>query len=504
MAITPYMSLDLPVPTVTLGPEWAEQLNAALEFIDAHDHTAGKGRLITSAALNINDDVALNNHNLTLARSYNMANLTSPIALPADLRSLYAVNGELYFNDGDGNQIQITDAGGLNASTIGGIGGDYGPPAAVNYSSISKSYIFYQNSTSGLRGKLDSADILLRDDVVGANAITLKSPTSLAAAYDFRFPNALPGSTQPLLISSAGDVDPGTITEAMVTPLTLTDASIQDASITNVKFAPTQVVTGMVKETFLASGTWTRPAGVDVAIFKVVGAGGGGGGGGGYAATGPEIGAGGGGGGAAGQVILQAYSVAQSSYTITVGTAGAGGAKGTQLVDGFSGGSGTDSIVSAADVSITARGGVGGGGGQQGGLGGGGTRFDGFTSLTTMTYRAAGGASGATPGNAGSNGSAGESSPYATGGAVSTGGAAGASGAGGGGGGGAACIGDGGSGGNAGNSGSPSAGGAGAGYGSGGGGGGGATNTIAPSNDSTAGGAAAPGIVEVYYAAPNL
>jgi hypothetical protein len=112
------MSLDLPVPTVTIGPDWAEQLNAAIEFVDAHDHTTGKGQLITSAAININDDLSINSQNLQNARSYNMQNLGAVIGGPTDLRSIYSVLGELYYNDGLGNQIQLTAGGALNASTI--------------------------------------------------------------------------------------------------------------------------------------------------------------------------------------------------------------------------------------------------------------------------------------------------------------------------------------------------------------------------------------------------
>jgi hypothetical protein len=41
--ITPNMSLELPEPLGTSGPEWAVQLTAALAIIDAHDHSAGNG-----------------------------------------------------------------------------------------------------------------------------------------------------------------------------------------------------------------------------------------------------------------------------------------------------------------------------------------------------------------------------------------------------------------------------------------------------------------------------
>lgn len=499
MALTPYMSLDLPVPTVTLGPEWAEQLNAALEFIDAHDHTSGKGRLITAAALNINDDVAINSNNLVGARSYNMQNLGTPIGDPSDLRSIYAVNGELYFNDGSGNQVQITDSGGINASTIGGIGGDYAPPAAVNYNSISKSYLFYQNSTSGLRAKLDTSDILLRDDVVGANAITLKSPVSLAAAYDFRFPNALPVANRVLQISSTGDVDPVLITDSLVSPEALTGASIADASITVDKFAPLTAVTQLYKETFTANGTWTRPSYVDNVIVRIIGGGGGGGGGAGGDVALPVSAASGGSGARINTVVLP---VSGASYTVTVGAGGAGGTGGNANADDSTNGSnGGDSIFSGTGVTYTAKGGTGGlrgliNSGVSAGVGG-------LVSLFNSTHKSGQSGTGTTTGVAGTNGSAGESSEFAAGGTFGLGGDAFGGIAGGGGGGGGASLGAGGAGGNgSGGTQTSTAGAAGSNYGAGGGGGGGAASAGA-ADPGKNGGAGAPGLVEIYYSLKN-
>jgi hypothetical protein len=40
---TANMNLSLPTVSVTIGPTWATQLNTALETVDVHDHTSGKG-----------------------------------------------------------------------------------------------------------------------------------------------------------------------------------------------------------------------------------------------------------------------------------------------------------------------------------------------------------------------------------------------------------------------------------------------------------------------------
>jgi len=43
MSVTPNMNMTLPIPTVTLGPEYANQNNAAFLVTDSHDHSSGKG-----------------------------------------------------------------------------------------------------------------------------------------------------------------------------------------------------------------------------------------------------------------------------------------------------------------------------------------------------------------------------------------------------------------------------------------------------------------------------
>ena len=59
---TSFLNLTLPTVTVTLGPTWATQINAAFEVIDEHDHTSGKGVQIPTAGLNINDDLDFNDN----------------------------------------------------------------------------------------------------------------------------------------------------------------------------------------------------------------------------------------------------------------------------------------------------------------------------------------------------------------------------------------------------------------------------------------------------------
>jgi len=96
-------------------------------------------------------------------------------------------------------------------------------------------------------------------------------------------------------------------------------------------------------QTFVAGGTWTKPAGVSTIVVEVVGGGGGGAGG----ATG-EYGSAGGGGGYSKKLI---DVTAIASETVTIGAAGAAGATASN------GGAGGDSSFGA---HATADGGAGG------------------------------------------------------------------------------------------------------------------------------------------------
>ena len=90
---TTNMNLTLPTVSITVGPEWATLLNAALTDIDAHDHTSGKGVKITPAGLNINADLELNGNAITEAVRVVLAASGSGIS-----RSRYSTAGQRPFD----------------------------------------------------------------------------------------------------------------------------------------------------------------------------------------------------------------------------------------------------------------------------------------------------------------------------------------------------------------------------------------------------------------------
>jgi hypothetical protein len=114
---TPNMSLILPDVGITIGTTWATYLNAALATVDSHDHSAGKGNKITPAGLNISSDLSFSSNNATTLRSVRFLNTTFT-AGGADFACLYAQGNELYFRDGAGNAVQLTQNGSVPVGTL--------------------------------------------------------------------------------------------------------------------------------------------------------------------------------------------------------------------------------------------------------------------------------------------------------------------------------------------------------------------------------------------------
>lgn len=106
MTTTPDMNLVLPVVSSTIGPDWASLLNAALALVDSHDHSSGKGALITPAGLDINSDLDLQSNDLLNILSARLAVQSAPVLTA--LRSIQNVNGNFYWINAAGVAVQIT------------------------------------------------------------------------------------------------------------------------------------------------------------------------------------------------------------------------------------------------------------------------------------------------------------------------------------------------------------------------------------------------------------
>ncbi len=222
---TPLMNLVLPTVGSEPGPDWASDLNSAFEAVDAHDHTSGNGALIPSAGININSDLGFNGYNATLLRSARLSSQAASLSEATDKNCLSVVLGDLYYNNGSGTAIQLTSGSGLNAASIGGIGGDYATStASVSYSDTTKVFSFTQSS--GVTAKMSFGDIALYENAASANPITIKSPSSLASSYTLTLPPFLPGTGSGFLrVTSSGVM--GALVEADSSTLEISGSSLR-------------------------------------------------------------------------------------------------------------------------------------------------------------------------------------------------------------------------------------------------------------------------------------
>ena len=242
---TPLMSLVLPIVGTQVGPTWAANLNSALTLVDSHNHQPGNGPRITTAALSIDGDLSLGSFNLTFIRALRLNSQTASLSGAAEARSVYSVAGDLYYSNGSGTPIQLTAGTGLNAASLGAIGGDYATSgASESYSSITKTFSFTQSS--GVTAKMACGDVSIFENVASAQSITLKSPSSLAASFNLTLPPAIPSSGNKVLtldstgaIASVYDFDNSTLEVASnsmrVKDLGITTAKLNTASVTKAK-----------------------------------------------------------------------------------------------------------------------------------------------------------------------------------------------------------------------------------------------------------------------------
>ncbi len=195
--LSPNMSLPVPQVGVEPGPQYADDVNNSLNIIDAHNHTPGSGVQVPSTGININADLPFGNKNLTTLRACRYTPQGSPLALAADLNETYVSGVDLYYNDGNGNQIRITQSGGV-VGTPGSISGLVSP-ASATYSPGSTKFIW--QSAANTSADMDFGSAIMRNDTVSSFAMTLAPHASLGANFTWTFPGANPGTSNALVLT---------------------------------------------------------------------------------------------------------------------------------------------------------------------------------------------------------------------------------------------------------------------------------------------------------------
>lgn len=190
--------MNLIVPTVGQepGPTFAFDVNASLTLIDMHDHSPGKGVQITPAGMNINSDLSINENFLTNVAGVNLFAQSSP----PGVNTLYESGVDLFFVDGLGNNIRMTQSGGV-AGTPGSIA-NLVPPASATYVAGSKTFVW--QSGTNIAANMDFASAIFRNITPNSTfGLTLQPPAGLSSNFTLTLPT-IPGSSSFLQIDTLG------------------------------------------------------------------------------------------------------------------------------------------------------------------------------------------------------------------------------------------------------------------------------------------------------------
>lgn len=127
------MQLTVPIVGQEPGPNYAVDINNCFTLIDTHNHTPGKGVQVPTAGISIDANLSLNGFFIVSSSGIGLAALGST---PGN-NTLYESGVDLYFVDGSGNNVRLTQGGAVLGNGITQLTGDVtsgpgvGPQAAT-------------------------------------------------------------------------------------------------------------------------------------------------------------------------------------------------------------------------------------------------------------------------------------------------------------------------------------------------------------------------------------
>lgn len=227
---TPNMNLAVPVVGTQTGPQYATDINNCFTVIDQHDHSSGKGVQISSAGIEITADFVLNNYNLTNVKSLRLQAQPAALGGASDLDCFYVTGVDAYFNDGNGNQIRLTQSGGI-AGSQGNIAG-LTSPAAATY--VSGNQTFVWQSDSNIAADMDCGSVIFRNLTASSNGITVSAPSALASNYTIVWPT-LPASQKFLTLDASGNMAAPWAVDNSTIEVATNTVQVKDSGITGAK-----------------------------------------------------------------------------------------------------------------------------------------------------------------------------------------------------------------------------------------------------------------------------
>ncbi len=215
------MGLPIPVAGIDPGPDYALNVNSSLTLVDGHTHAFGQGVQITPAGLNLNSDVTFLSNNAIALRSVRFTPQSAVFAGPSDLGCLYEVGVDLYYNDGAGNNVRITQSGGV-AGSPGSIS-NLTSPASAAY--VSGNQTFVWQSAANTPANMDGGSFIFRNILANSKGATVNAPTALAANYSLTLP-LIPAGNSFLTIDTSGNLSGSILTAAGITGSNIAPSTI--------------------------------------------------------------------------------------------------------------------------------------------------------------------------------------------------------------------------------------------------------------------------------------
>ena len=112
-------------------------------------------------------------------------------------------DGDLQWKTTNGTYTILTSTG--SAAAVGGFTGDYSSTdAEANYSDLTKSYSFLQDT--GISASVSCGPLSIFENILGSNSVTIDTVASLAASYTLTLPSALPSATALLTFDTSGNL----------------------------------------------------------------------------------------------------------------------------------------------------------------------------------------------------------------------------------------------------------------------------------------------------------
>ena len=188
------IAISLPLPS-SGQTQWDGPLNDILQaIIDVISQRVGVEGLDINATLDVQGNEIANALNLSFVTS-------GDPGLPNTV--FYNSSGELCCRNSSNQLVQITSGGVVNVAGSGGFGGDY-VSSNQNGASYANSTQTFSFTASGgtVYATVEHGAVKVHEGST-ANAITLRSPASLASAYTLTFPGALNAGNPSLVTCDA-------------------------------------------------------------------------------------------------------------------------------------------------------------------------------------------------------------------------------------------------------------------------------------------------------------